>query len=68
MINPFERAHKILSSRGDYMINIGEDNRDRIREFFRTHIGCTNRECGKALNVSEFTIGRHIKEIRKEWL
>lgn len=48
-------------------VELGEQNQKRIREFFQTHLCATARECSEALNISEMAIGRHVKEIRKEW-
>lgn len=46
---------------------IGADNRDRIRQFFRDHVGATRRECAEALDLNECIVGRHVKIIRLEW-
>ncbi len=48
-------------------IQIGHDNREAVRAFFIAHIGCTNKECAKAIDLSVFSVGRHIKTLRKEW-
>lgn len=48
-------------------ILIGHTNREAVREYFKTHIGCTNVECAKALNLSVYATGRHINTIRREW-
>lgn len=47
---------------------IGHDNREAVRTWFASHIGCTARECGKALGLSEVAVGRHLKTLRGEWL
>lgn len=46
---------------------IGHENREAVRRYFATHIGCTNGECAAALNLSVYAVGRHIKTLRKEW-
>lgn len=46
---------------------IGHDNREAVRRFFADHIGCTNVECAKALNLSVMAVGRHVATLRKEW-
>ena len=49
-------------------IRIGRDNREAVREYFRSHVGCTRIECGKALGLSVECVGRHIYVLRTEWL
>ena len=46
---------------------IGHDNREAVRQFFASHIGCTNIECGHALGLSAMAVGRHINTLRREW-
>lgn len=46
----------------------GHENYRRIYQFFRDHVGCSNRECAAALGLSEYAVGRHVSEIRKTWL
>ena len=57
-----------MAGTGEYGKAIGDKNRERVREFMTTHIGATNRECGKKLRLNETAVGRHIKAIRLEWL
>jgi hypothetical protein len=45
----------------------GRINREAVRQFFVTHIGCTNLECAKALGLSAMAVGRHVVTLRKEW-
>ena len=47
---------------------LGHENREAVRWFFSQHLGCTHRECGKALGISAEAVGRHVKAIRKEWV
>lgn len=47
---------------------IGHDNREAVRTYFLAHVGVTNRECAKALGLSEIAVGRHIATLRQEWL
>lgn len=46
---------------------IGAENRAAVRKFFVDHPGCTQQECSSALNLSLKAVGRHIKNIRKDW-
>ena len=46
---------------------IGHNNREAVRTFFASHIGCTNVECGRFLGLSTVAVGRHVATIRKEW-
>lgn len=46
---------------------IGHENRERVRRFFAEHIGCTNVECAKALDLSVMAVGRHVATLRTEW-
>lgn len=46
---------------------IGQYNREAVRKFFLTHVGCTNVECAAVLGISVMAVGRHIKTIRREW-
>ena len=46
---------------------IGYENRERVRAYLQNHIGATNIECGAALGLSVYSVGRHIKALRREW-
>lgn len=46
---------------------IGKSNREAVRTYFLNHVGVTNRECGRALGLSEMAVGRHVKTLREEW-
>lgn len=46
---------------------IGRDNLEAVREFFVTHLCCTQIECAKALNLSQCAVNRHVKTLRSEW-
>ncbi len=46
---------------------IGHENREAVRQFFASHIGCTNVECSKALGLSIMAVGRHVATLRQEW-
>ena len=46
---------------------IGHENREAVRAYFASHIGCTNVECAKAIGLSVMAVGRHIAKLRKEW-
>lgn len=45
----------------------GDANRERIREFFKAHVGASNREAALVLGLNEAVIGRHVKVLRAEW-
>ena len=65
MNTPTLRFNNQWSSSG---AELGAANREAVRQFFATHLGCTNVECGRALGLSTMTVGRHVAAIRKEWL
>ena len=46
---------------------IGFENRERVRDYFRDHPGCKNWECASALDLSVMAVGRHVGALRKEW-
>lgn len=46
---------------------IGHDNREAVRTYFLSHVGCTNTECAAFLGLSVMAVGRHIKTLRREW-
>lgn len=46
---------------------IGRQNRERVRRFFKTHLCATNRECSAAIGMSVEAVGRHVMAIRAEW-
>lgn len=48
-------------------VELGQQNLDAVREFFRTHLCCTQRECAAALGLSAMAVNRHVKTIRAEW-
>lgn len=45
----------------------GIRNRQRVREFFATHLCATQVECAKVLGLSRGVVGDHVKAIRAEW-
>lgn len=47
---------------------IGHENREAVRQFFATHIGCTNAEASQALGLGVMAVGRHVAKLRSEWL
>jgi hypothetical protein len=64
----FEEAHAELSTGRNWkQIDIGQANLEAVREYFRTHLCATNRECAAALGLSVYAVGRHAKTIRAEW-
>ena len=54
-------------SLSDVNRQIGDANRERVREWLITHVGGTNIECAKAIGMNHCTVGRHVKALRKEW-
>lgn len=46
---------------------IGDANREAVRAYFASHIGCTSVECGASLGLSVMAVGRHVATLRKEW-
>jgi hypothetical protein len=64
----FEQAHAELSLQRNWkQVDIGQANLEAVREYFRTHLCATNRECAAALGLSVYAVGRHAKTIRAEW-
>lgn len=46
---------------------IGHINREAVRMFFASHIGCTQAECAAVLGLGTMAVSRHIQTLRKEW-
>ncbi len=46
---------------------LGWENRERVREFFKTHLCATQTECAKALGLGLMAVNRHVRDIRSEW-
>ncbi len=46
---------------------VGEENRAAVKQWLKTHLGGTQRECAKALGLSTMAVCRHVRAIRKEW-
>lgn len=46
---------------------IERQNLERVRQFFLSHLGATNRECSAAIGLSEYAVGRHVATLRSEW-
>lgn len=46
---------------------LGEENYRRVREYFRTHLCATQRECSEALGLSIMAVNRHVARIRDGW-
>lgn len=69
MMGVFEKAHAEIAQRKNWkQIDLGQANLEAVREYFRTHLCATNKECAAALGLSVYAVGRHAKTIRKEWL
>lgn len=46
---------------------IGDQNRERVRQWFQEHLCGTARECAADLGLSAEAVGRHVRVIRAEW-
>lgn len=42
-------------------------NRERVRRWYATHVGCHQVECATGLGLSPAAVYRHIKDLRAEW-
>lgn len=38
-----------------------------VRQYYLTHLGCSQEECAAALEINRRTVSRHLKKLRKEW-
>lgn len=65
MSSAMQLANELLDSVPGYVI--GHENRERVREYFLTHVGCSNVDCSKALGLSVYAVGRHVAKLREEW-
>ncbi|CUA89808.1 Bacterial regulatory protein, arsR family [Chelatococcus sambhunathii] len=45
----------------------GAANREAVRAFFVTHVGCTVTECAQALGLGRAAVSRHVSALRAEW-
>lgn len=48
-------------------VEIGEKNREAVRQWLATHLGGTQAECAADLRLSPMAVNRHVKSIRAEW-
>lgn len=48
-------------------VEMGEQNRKAVRDFFSTFLCATQRECAKALGLSPMAVNRHVADIRRTW-
>ena len=46
---------------------LGHMNLRRVRNWYSTHLGGTQRECAKDLCLSPMAVGRHVATLRAEW-
>lgn len=46
---------------------IGATNLERVRRWYRDHLGGAQHECAKALDLSVMAVNRHVKTLRAEW-
>jgi hypothetical protein len=51
----------------DYNVKIGAINREAVRHYFATHIGCTGVECAAGTGLSAMAVSRHLAALRMEW-
>ncbi len=42
--------------------------REQVRQYYATHLGCTQQECADALSISRKTVYRHLTAMRAEWV
>lgn len=65
----FEEAHAELARGSNWkQVDLGRANLAAVRQYFSSHLCATNRECAAALGLSVMAVGRHVKEIRAEWI
>lgn len=62
-----QRAPRVLLALCKPGAEVGRQNRTRVREWLTAHLGGSNRECAKALGLSEVAVGRHVRALRAEW-
>jgi hypothetical protein len=55
------------SRRGCHGTERADLNRERVLVWFVAHPGGQQRECSKALGLSDVTVHRHLASIRAEW-
>lgn len=48
-------------------VELGQENLDAVKKFFRTHLCATQRECAESLGLSVMAVNRHVRTIRAEW-
>lgn len=48
-------------------VELGRANREAVRNFLSTYLGCTRVEIAKALKLSPMAVTRHVSAIRGEW-
>lgn len=48
-------------------VKMGEENLERVRAWFGSHLCGTQRECADALGLSVMAVNRHVKTIRAGW-
>lgn len=68
MTNVFDTAHRLIDKSRSPQFVAGQQNRQAVKDFLSSHLGCTNREIATALGLSVYAVGRHVNDIRKEWL
>lgn len=47
---------------------LGHLNRERVRNWYRDHIGTTQAECARRLGISAMAVSRHVRALRQEWM
>lgn len=45
----------------------GDANREAVRAYFLSHLGCTVTECAQALGLGRAAVSRHVSALRAEW-
>jgi DNA-binding transcriptional regulator LsrR (DeoR family) len=46
---------------------VRQKNFERVKRWYKTHLGCTQKECSEALKLSPQAVCRHVKELREQW-
>ena len=47
---------------------VGIFNLERVRRWYRDHLGGKQQECADALGLSVMAVNRHVRTLRAEWI
>ncbi len=56
------------TKRGENMVRLKQQNREKIKNWFLKHPGSSVKECAAALGLCTKTVRNHIKALEKEGL